>query len=286
MANTRALKARIASAEGIRQITKSMKMVSASKLRRVQAARERLDPMARESRRLLAKVLAGAGPAGEPLLEDRPEKKKVCYVLLVGNRGLCGVYNTALVKFLEERLKQEQRAHSLVVCGSWGQDVLEGEREVLRRFDRIGDVPEAGEAGELSAYLTQLYLSGEADEIVFLYQRFDSFLKQTPCAFTLLPLQAEECAGTRADYLFEPDRASLVGALARLALDSTVFSLLLEARNGEHAARMASMTSAADNTEELIAKLTLALNHARQAAITTEISEIAGGAEALNGGRT
>lgn len=286
MANTRELKARIASAEGILQITKSMKMVSASKLRRVQAAWNRMEPMREGSQRLLSQVLAGMEAPGEPLLEDRPEKKRACYVLLEGNRGLCGVYNTALLKYLEDCLQREDRDWSLVVCGSWGQDVIEPALPVLRRFAAFGDVPTAAEAEELTDFLRRLYVSGQADEIFFVYQRYDSFLKQTPCHTRFLPAQPVEGSAGLTDWIFEPDKQSLIRMLTELYVGSMAYGLLLEARTGEHAARMASMTAAADNTQELIAKLTLSLNHARQAAITTEISEIAGGAEALNGSRT
>lgn len=283
MANTRALKARIRSAENIRQMTKSMKMVSASKLRRTQRALSRLAPVAKGSRKLMHELLSASGGEGSPLLEPREERLRVCYVLLVGNRGLCGVYNTALEKYFKELSAKEEREHFAVVCGRWGQDVIEpsGVR-VLRRFDQFSDVPTNAEAEELSAYLTELYVSGQADEIVFVYQRYDSFLKQTPCVKTLLPVTPEEGTAAPVDYIFEPDRASLMEALAELYVRSGVLELLLEARTGEHAARMASMTAASDNTDELIGSLTRALNHARQAAITTEISEIAGGAEALN----
>ena len=283
MANTRALKARIASAEGILQVTKSMKMVSASKMRRVQAAKNSLGPMAEKSRRLLAQVTAGAGETREPLLSVRQEVKRVCYVLIVGNRGLCGVYNTALVKYLEELLARDERDSTLVVCGSWGKDEIEPILPVDRRFDGIGDLPTAREAGELADYLKGLYRSGETDEVIFVYQRYDSFLKQTPSRFTLLPVRPAQGGKSADGILFEPDKDSLISRLKELYVSSAVYDLLLEGRTGEHAARMSSMTSAADNTEELIRKLTLDLNHIRQAAITTEISEIAGGAEALNG---
>lgn len=283
MANTRALKARIRSAESIRQMTKSMKMVSASKLRRTQLAMSRLAPMAEGSRKLMGQLLTASGQPECPLIERRTERLRVCYVLLVGNRGLCGVYNSALAKYFQEITEREEREHFAVICGRWGQDVIEPSGvEVRRRFAEFGDVPEKAEADRLSDYLTELYISGQADEIVFVYQRYDSFLKQTPCTKTLLPVTPEGDAAPAEDYIFEPDRASLMESLSELYVRSSVLELMLEARTGEHAARMASMTSASDNTDELIGRLTLALNHARQAAITTEISEIAGGAEALN----
>ena len=285
MANTRALKARIRSAENILQITKSMKMVSASKLRRTQTAMGRLAPMADGSRRLLQELLSVSGEQEYPLLEKRPEPRRVCYVLFVGNRGLCGVYNTALEKFFRERAARDGRDCFAVVCGKWGQDVIEASGiAVRRRFAELSDVPKPEDADLLAGYLKELYLAGEADEIVLVYQRYDSFLRQTPYMRPLLPvpLDEEKSTGGFRDYIFEPDKETLIQTLTDLYISSSVLDVLLEARTGEHAARMASMTSAADNTDQLISSLTLSLNHARQAAITTEISEIAGGAEALN----
>lgn len=282
MDRTRAIKARIKSVEGILQITKSMKMASAAKLRRVQKVAGQLEPFARESARLLAQVAAEESGGLPPLLQPRPESRSVCFVLIVGGRGLCGVYNSALVKLFEERLRRETRSCTAVICGAWGRDILEAAAPAGSRFLPAGDLPTAQEAGDLAACLKQMYLSGEADEIVVLYQRFDSFLKQTPCALTLLPAAPAAAEAGEVKRIYEPDRGTLLERLADMYVDNTVYSLLLEARRGEHAARMAAMTAAADNTDALIAELELELNHARQAAITTEISEIAGGAAALN----
>ena len=131
-------------------------------------------------------------------------------------------------------------------------------------------------------YLRELYTGGEADEIVFVCQRFQSVLQQSPGTQTLLPMAVEPLEeDCDRKYIFEPDRETLLNTLVEMTLKNTVHTILLEARTGEHSARMTAMTAAADNTEELIEELTLQFNHARQAAITTEISEIAGGAEAL-----
>lgn len=286
MESARALKARIRSAENILQITRSMKMVSASKLRRAQTAMGRLQPMAEHSGRLLRQLAGQLEQTAEPLLRPREKPEKLCYVLLVGNRGLCGVYNSALLRFFQELLAGEERAYSVVVWGRWGQEQIEGAGiPVLRRFAQAGDVPGKEEAEELSAFLKELYLSGEADEVRLVYQRYVSFLKQEPGERQLLPVTAEAEEREPEQVIFEPDRETLLSALTELAVTNAVFSALLEARTGEHAARMAAMTSAVDNTRELIAKLSLALNHARQSAITTEISEIAGGAAAMENRR-
>ncbi len=204
-------------------------------------------------------------------------------MLIVGNRGLCGTYNSALLRYLEELAAQDAREKSLIVCGRWGKDVLPGIMLPVRESFEVSDAPESAEAQAVAAYLRKLYTEGEADEIVLVYQQFKSVLQQSPGSRTLLPLRLPEAEGAEDGrrVIFEPDRESLLCALADMALVNGVHAALLEARTGEHAARMTAMTAAADNTEELIGALTLQLNHARQAAITTEISEIAGGAEAL-----
>lgn len=292
MASTHAIKARIKGVESIRQITKSMKLVAASKLRRAQEARGSLAAMAEESRRALEQVCQGGAETDNPFLSPRAEKKRVCFVLFVGNRGLCGVYNSAALRFAEEKLQSCAQEHFLVVCGSWGQDIIEGAGiSVRRRFSELSDMPHAKDAEELTEYLKQLYLSGEADEIVMVYQKYCTVMRQKPEALVLLPVrvqsgeeaqeQAEEEKPGGSDYIFEPDKDSVLAALVELYIASSVFAVMLDARTGEHAARMTSMSSAADSSEEMLEQLRLELNHARQAAITTEISEIVGGANAL-----
>ena len=231
----------------------------------------------------MREVVGDGGRRGNPFLTPRAEVKRVCYVLVVGNRGLCGTYNHALLRYLEDLAASDGRDCFLVVCGRWGKDLIPGAHiPIERSFDEIGDTPTAEEAREVEAYLRQLYLDGKADRVVLVYQRYKSVLQQVPEQKQLLPLdRGEEENSGSGRYLFEPDRETVLNHLVDLYIDGTVHATLLEARVGEHSARMTAMTAAADNTEELIAELTLELNHARQAAITTEISEIAGGAEAL-----
>lgn len=291
MANTHAIKERIKGVESIRQITKSMKMVAASKLRRTQEARGSLELMAVKSREMLEELADSDLETENPFLKERKEIRRVCLVLFVGNRGLCGVYNSSLLRYFEEKLAAAAGGFA-VVCGSWGQDVIEASgMNVKRRFSKLGDVPSAAEAREVADYLKGLYLDGEADEIILVYQKYKSVLQQQPGMTVLLPVRPEKSLGDEenqeaqmtANYSFEPDVETIVEALVQLYISNTIFSVMLEARTGEHAARMTSMTSASDSTEELIEELRLELNHARQAAITTEISEIVGGASALEG---
>ena len=282
MANLRAIRSRIKSVQNTQQITKSMKMVAAAKLRRTQSAFGALRAFAQKSEEILRRV--GASDPDNPFLRPHAENTRVCFVLIVGNRGLCGTYNASLLRYLQQLQKDEGREAFLVTVGRWGRDLIPTAGIPIRRGFEISDTPTADEAHGLCEYLCQLYTDGEADEIVLVYQQFRSALSQAPGQKTLLPLPDPAEGGDGDSHvIFEPDRVTLLHTLTELYLQNTVHAVLLEARTGEHASRMTAMTAASDNTEELIDDLTLELNHARQAAITTEISEIVGGAAALSG---
>lgn len=281
MANMRAIRGRIKSIEQTRQITKSMKMVAAAKRRRTQLSVGNLRSFSDKSRFILSHLMGNVTGSDNPFLTPRAEIKRRCYVLFVGNRGLCGVYNSALLHYAEQETAADGGESFAVVCGRWGKDSIKASGlDVRRSFDEISDTPSAQDSRELTEYLKELYLSGEADEIVLVYQQFRSVLSQAPGRLTLLPVPRLEEGGGR-DYIFEPDEKTVLDALVELYISNTVYSVLLEAKTGEHSARMTAMTAATDNTEELISSLTLELNHARQSAITTEISEIVGGSAML-----
>lgn len=310
MANLRAIRTRIKSVESTRQITKSMKMVAAAKLRRTQGAFQALQVFSEACGKLLREVSADSDARlgqvegeshsqGKADTGSRPEeagaefprsegsaRKKILYVLLVGNRGLCGVYNQALLRYCEKLVKERTEAPAgaeagLMVCGRWGKDQIAASGLPVRETLDISDTPTREEALALAGTLKQRVLDGEADEVVLVYQQYRSVLSQTPGCKTLLPLPAVPLQNDGGEWIFEPNRETVVNTLQDMVLTNTLHAALLEARTGEHSARMTAMTAASDNTEELIGKLTLELNHARQAAITTEITEIASGAEAL-----
>lgn len=281
MANMRAIRNRIKSIESTRQITRSMRMVAASKLRKTQERWQKIADFSRVSRAVLQKLCGSVDTAGNPLLCPR-EGKRLCLVLIVGNRGLCGTYNSAVVKAAGERIAAAEGEVSLVVCGRWGREQIASLGcPVLRVFEALSDNPSAAEAGALAEYLKALWLGGETDRIELLYEHYRSALSQEPTLLTLLPLQPGE-TGAKLDVIFEPDPDTLLASLSELVLLNTLHAVLLEAKTSEHTARMTAMTAASDNTDELIAELSLKLNHARQAAITTEITEIVGGSNALN----
>ena len=282
MANLRAIRTRIKSVENTQQITKSMKMVAAAKLRRTQTAFSALKEFAGRSDAMLRQVSDGDAARAHPLLMPHEKNQRVCYVLIVGNRGLCGTYNQSLLRYCENLIKDNGQESYVIVCGRWGKDLIAAAGLEVRESYEIGDTPTHEEALTLAERLKELYREGTVDEIRLVYQHYRSVLSQVPEQAQLLPLQKqEETVSSERRTIFEPDRDSLLNTLLDMYIGNTVHAILLEARTGEHSARMTAMTAAADNTEELINDLTLELNHARQAAITTEISEIAGGAEAL-----
>lgn len=282
MENMRTIKTRIKSIESTRQITRSMKMVAASKLRRTQTAAASLGVFARCSHDILSAVLASPGKIDNPYFRRPASRSKRLYVLFAGNRGLCGTYNLSVLKHLQELVNSDGCDSEVVVCGRWGKELIAATKlHVVRTFDDISDTPSSSDAAELTEYIKNAYLTGQADEIVLVYQEFQSVLAQTPAHSVLLPIAPETDGKSEVKYIFEPDRKSLLDALVELYISNTVYSVLLEAKTGEHASRMTAMTAASDNTDELIAELNLKLNHARQSAITTEISEIVGGAAAL-----
>ncbi len=282
MANMREIRARITSVRNTQQITKAMKMVAAAKLRRVESNMDDIRTFAEHSQTILDELLAGENEYSNRFLIPHKEVRRVCYVLFVGNRGLCGVYNHAILRYAQELLDKETREAFVVVCGHWGKDVIaQTGLPVSETFAELSDTPTMQDALPVSEYLKRLYLSGEADEIHLIYQHYQSVLQQMPCVTQLLPAAPKAKRETANDYIFEPDAAMILENIMQLYINNTVLSAMLEAKVGEQAARMTAMSAATDATTELIGDLSLKMNRARQAAITTEIAEIVGGANAL-----
>ena len=284
MANMRAIRTRIKSVKNTQQITKAMKMVAVSKLRRTQAGMQAMRPFAEKSQEMLDTLLASGSGNENRFIKPRKEVKKVCYVLFVGNRGLCGMYNSAIMHFMQDIAKEETRDYTVVVCGRWGKDVIAKSRiPVMHTFAELSDTPNAAETLDVSEYLKELYLNGEVDEVHLVYQRYISALRQEPTKVQLLPAAPESSdkgSGNRS-VIFSPDADSVLENVMQLYINNKVLAVMLDAKCGEHSSRMTAMTAATDSTKSLISELDLSLNRARQAAITTEISEIVGGAAAL-----
>ena len=284
MANMRAIRTRIKSVKNTEQITKAMKMVAVSKLRRTQNSMQAMRPFAEKSQEVMDTLLSGSSGLQNRFITPHKEVKKICYVLFLGNRGLCGAYNSAVLHYANSVIKRSGKDYGLVVCGRWGKDVLANSKlNVIYTFSELSDTPTVDEALEISDYLKELYLNGEYDEIHLIYQHYVTALRQEPTDALFLPAKPEKSddADQTRVFIFEPDTGSVLEGVMQLYLNNKIMSTLLDAKCGEHSARMTAMTAAADSTKSLIAELDLRLNRARQAAITTEITEIVGGASAL-----
>lgn len=286
MASMRDIRRRIKSVTSTQQITKAMKMVSAAKLRKAQTSLVAARPYAQKVQEVMDHLLGGEAEYGNALITPRVQVKKVCYVVLGADRGLCGGYNSQLLRLAESEVSAQKEACGLLLIGKKARDFFRGKPyEIMAHHVNIGDNPSMAQAMALSNYIMDQYLSGEVDEVHFIYSEFISTMVQEPRVAQVLPIPASEQvkgeAGLHDLYIFEPAEEEILNVVLPQYVQSTVYRMMLEAKAGEHAARMTSMSAATDNAYEIIDKLTLSLNRARQAAITTEISEIVGGAAAL-----
>ena len=250
MANMRAIRTRIKSVKNTQQITKAMKMVAVSKLRRTQAGMAASRPFADKSQEIMNTLLASGSAKENRFIKPHKEVKKVCYVLFVGNRGLCGMYNSAVLHFMQDIAENEKRECSVVVCGRWGKDVIaKSGLNVIKTFTELSDTPNSVEALELSEYLKQMFLNGETDEVHLVYEHYVSALSQKPTVEQLLPAKpVGDSSDGEKDIIFEPDAASVLESILQLYINNKVFSVMLDAKCGEHSARMTAMTAATDNT--------------------------------------
>ena len=284
MPSLKLIRKRISSVRSTQQITKAMKMVSAAQLRRAQEAVVAARPYGAKLTELLTRIAPSAGE-GHPWLLPR-EGSRTHVLLVTADRGLCGPYNATLIRRTEELLRQRADGGiTLSIVGRKGVDYFRRRKvEVLDRWVQIpGATVEL--AREIGAKLAARFVSGEVDRVEVLYMRFRSALSQVPTVETLLPATVEKTAAeaTEPDYIVEPGPAALLDRLLPQVLETQIHHALLEAAASEHGARMTAMESATSNASEMIFKLTLEMNRARQATITTELMEIVSGAEALKG---
>ena len=276
MENMRELRRRIKSAAATRQMAEAMKMVSVSRLRRVQSRAAGARDYETNCAELMAAAAAAAGGALPPALRP-PQGGEPCRVLLTGSRGLCGTYHHELLNWFSA-LTAEQPGGSVVVCGRWGcERAASLPLPVLRAFPGGGDLPTLAECREITDYLTELYCSGRACRVELVYQDFRSALKREPVCRTFLPAAETGGAAEAPVYDFEPEAGAVLEALTDRYLRTFFYAAALSAAAGEHSARLTAMSSAADNAAELGAELTGRLNRARQSAVTTELLELLGG---------
>jgi len=283
--STRDIKRRIRSIKSTQKITKAMEMVAAANLRRAQEKVIASRPYAAKLGEVLGRLVKGAGDFQHPLLAV-PDEGKIGYVVITGDRGLAGGYNVNILRLAKEHVDASEEEIDLFTLGKKGRDYFRFRGyPLIKSYTDIGDIPTFIQAQELSRELVELFSNGSFREVHLFYNRFISPIQQKPSSLQLLPIEtADEDDSGEAEYIFEPSSADVLGILLPKYVEIQVYQALLEAKASEHGARMTAMGSATDNAQEIIEKLTLMYNRARQAAITKEISEIVGGAEALENG--
>jgi F-type H+-transporting ATPase subunit gamma len=289
MASTIALKRRITSIKNTRQITKAMQLVSASKLRRAQEYAQRSRAYAELANELLDRLSGISEVERQPLFEKRDVKSRL-YIVITSNSGLAGAYNANILKQLTQGVKADQAAriksHAIAVGNKGGQFIRRlSEIELAAVYPALGDQPTANDIRPILNSIIDLYKSGEVDEVRILFTEFKSTVVQNAQSLQLLPGEPptfdESKVGSFSN--FEPDVETVIDQVTIRLIEAQILQSVLESLASEHAMRMVAMKNATDNAKDLIDDYTLELNTARQAAITQELAEITGGAEALNG---
>lgn len=309
MANTRDIVRRIKSVKNTKKITKAMEMVSSSKMRRAVQRLMSARPYATLAWGMIENVAKKVDIELHPLLQPRAEIKKIGVIVITSNRGLCGSFNQQVVKKTLDYLKlnQEKAAVEIIAMGKKGaQTMAKMSYNISAQFDKADVVEEVEEIRPLSHLATKGYLDKKYDKIVLIYTDFVSSLRQETRAKVLLPFVSiqDEKLGSVAnmkedveksaiggsalggkmanfEYLFEPDPKAILNHLLPRLLEVQIYQALLESNASEHSARMLAMRNASDAASDMIDELTLVYNSARQANITREIAEIAGGKAAL-----
>ena len=288
-AGVREYKRRIRSVKSTQQITKAMKMVAAAKLRRAQARAESSRPYTETLTGTLARLAGVAYDVNHPLLEKREDIRKVGYVVVTSDRGLCGGYNTNILRLVTTAIAEDGRnlESGIIAVGKKGRDFFRKRSGVDAEFVSLGDKVNYADAKEIANYVIDAYENEELDEVYLIYAKFINALRQIPTITKILPLETpteEETEEHYVDYLYEPSAEEILLTLLPKYVASVIYHAMLEGKASEHGATMTAMGNATQNAGEIIDNLTLVMNKVRQAAITDEILDIVGGAEALNKG--
>ena len=286
MANLKEIRNRIASVSSTMQITSAMKMVSAAKLKKAQDAITAMRPYADKLTELLQNLSANLDGDGGSRYSEIREVKKVLVVSISSNRGLCGAFNSNIVKqsLSLAQGKYGDKQVDFVTIGKKANDLLRKRYTIVSNHNGIFDNLTFESAAEIAESLMQLFAEGQYDRIELVYNRFKNAATQLVITEQFLPIQpAIEQAKSTADYIYEPSEAEIVSQLIPKALKTQLYKAIRDSFASEHGARMTAMHKATDNAAELRDQLKLTYNKARQASITNEILEIVGGAEALAG---
>jgi F-type H+-transporting ATPase subunit gamma len=284
------IRIRIKGVKSTQQVTKAMKMVAAAKLRRAQDRAVMARPYAGKLKEMLASLSSKVDTSLNPLLSGRQEVNKLLVILVTADRGLCGAFNTNIIKLAQKTITEDYAAvHakggvSMICAGSRGNDFFrKRDYNIIKGYPGIFQNIDFSIAKEIAETAAKMYLKGEVDRVIVVYNEFKSVLSPNLKSEVLLPIEPEKTGtqGNSSDYIYEPSPSSIIDVLVPKHLNTQVWRMLLESNAAEHAARMTAMDSATENAKELLRALNIGYNRARQAAITKELSEIVGGADAL-----
>ncbi|MEJ5241294.1 MAG: ATP synthase F1 subunit gamma [Anaerolineales bacterium] len=293
MASAREMRLRIRSVKNIAQVTRALEAVSASKVRKAMAALLATRPYATKAWQVLTHLAGQPGRESlHPLLTSRPNPKRALVVVISGDRGLAGAYNTNIVRFVMRQFAEYPLPVDYVVVGRKGRDMLlRRRRKIVADFSNLPAAPTFADVSAIGRLVVDEFLKGNADEVWLVYTDFVNMMKQEVRVKKLLPLEisrpeerVETFETTRkvpAAYIYEPEEGEILNEIVPRFTALQIYQAILEGLASEHAARMVAMRNATDNALELAAELQLEYNKARQQGITSDMLDIVGGAEAL-----
>ena len=287
MANLKEIRSRISSVGSTMQITSAMKMVSAAKLKRAQDAITQMRPYANKLTELLENLSAGLDVNDGGSYSKERVVKNVLLVTITSNRGLCGGFNSSIIKSAKDLMNDEfenVNVEVLSIGKKSSEHFTKNDFNVVSTHDTLFNNLTFDNVSSISEDIMQQFVDGNYDKVVLVYNQFKNAATQIIMNENYLPIQTTSNSGEQVgDYIFEPGKKEIVEELIPKSLKTQLFKAILDSHAAEHGARMTAMHKATDNASELKKDLTLTYNKARQAAITGEILEIVGGAEALNG---
>jgi F-type H+-transporting ATPase subunit gamma len=297
MATAQEMRLRIQGVSNIAQVTRALEAVSASKVRQAQQALFASRPYATKAWEVLQHLSRQPGRDYiHPLLFQRLVDDEILVVLITGDRGLAGAYNTNIVRFALEKFRESSVPVKYVVVGRKGRDMLARRgQDILAEFSDLPAAPTFSDVSTIGRLAVQEYLEDRVDQVFLIYTDYVNLLKQIPVVKKLLPLEVEDRpeslepweqqrSTVEPTYIYEPSEERLIDQIVPRLTELQVYEAIQESLASEHAARMVAMRSATENANELVAALRLAYNKARQRIITREILDIVGGAEALTAG--
>jgi F-type H+-transporting ATPase subunit gamma len=292
MASAREMRLRIRSVKNISQVTRALEAVSASKVRKAMAAVSATRAYASKAWQVLTHIARQPGRENlHPLLTRRPQVRNILVLVVSGDRGLAGAYNTNVIRYVTQRFGTSEIPVRYIAVGRKGRDLLMRRRKkVIAEFSNLPAAPSFADVSAIGRMAVEEFLNGEADEVYLVYTDFINMARQETVVKKLLPLEVSDETGQvmafeqkrlMAAYIYEPAESEIMDEIVPRFTALQIYQAILESLASEHAARMVAMRNATDNALELVDGLQLQYNKARQQTITNDLLDIAGGAEAL-----